>query len=77
MTSKLDNLIKQDKVEATNGENKRNTKIQQKTLNAFVKLQNEEDKDDNKPINQDGGEQLKIWHWNVNGVRATIKSGKF
>ena len=77
MTSKLDNLIKQDKVEATNGENKRNTKIQQKTLNAFVKLQNEEDKDDNKPINKDGGEQLKIWHWNVNGVRATIKSGKF
>lgn len=29
--------------------------------------------------NGDGGasQKLKIWHWNVNGIRAVLKSGKF
>jgi len=23
------------------------------------------------------GDVLKVWHWNVNGIRAVLKSGKF
>jgi hypothetical protein len=28
-------------------------------------------------VNGDGGQIVKIWHWNVNGIRAVIKSNKF
>lgn len=24
-----------------------------------------------------GSESVKIWHWNVNGIRAVLNSGKF
>jgi len=30
-------------------------------------------KEESKGMNQ----SLKIWHWNVNGIRAVLNSGKF
>ena len=34
--------------------------------------------DENPEAEKDeSGAPLKIWHWNVNGIRAVLKSNKF
>ncbi len=64
-------------------DNKREKKAEQKSLSQFFRAKNI------TPATEDGaegsspkqahlnGNQIKIWHWNVNGVRATINSKKF
>eukprot|EP00347_Sterkiella_histriomuscorum_P009598 403340594 len=69
--------------------NKRTQKAEQKQLDFFIKKQNGKDivNDKNEEIKKEvqqnlygdasQEEPLKIWHWNVNGIRAVLKSGKF
>ena len=65
----------------TNGsDNKRDQKLTQKSINKFFKSSNAEAtpselKGEENQINLNN--HLKIWHWNVNGIRAVINSKKF
>ena len=47
----------------------------QKSLAQFMK-QGKEGAGEN-PESGIPSENLKIWHWNVNGIRAVLNSGKF
>ncbi len=72
--------------------NKREKKAEQKSLSQFFKASNPvltSNSNDQSGIggvkhkiqinDADGGlgNDLRIWHWNVNGIRATINSKKF
>lgn len=50
----------------------------QKSLAQFMK-QGKEGAGENPESGASGvpSENLKIWHWNVNGIRAVLNSGKF
>ena len=50
----------------------------QKSLAQFMK-QGKESAGENPESGASGmpSETLKIWHWNVNGIRAVLNSGKF
>ena len=71
--------------------NKRDVKYTQKSLAFFAKSNKEEEKvtetkaaSVNNPeavissaAEESKGQEIKIWHWNVNGIRAVLNSNKF